>query len=67
MGGRISGPGLSELTVAGQWVGAAHVNVNGEERVAFVWPGDDTIALALGRSQAEAEAFLAGLIKAHQT
>lgn len=60
-------PDFSELTVAGQWVGAAHVNVNGEERVALVWPGDDTIALVVGRSRPEAEAYLAGLIKAHQT
>lgn len=57
-------PEFSELTVAGQWVGAAHVNVNGEERAAMVWPGDDTIALVVSRSQPEAEAFLAGLIKA---
>ncbi|GAA2161888.1 hypothetical protein [Humibacillus xanthopallidus] len=57
-------PEFSELTVAGQWVGAAHVTVDGEARAAMVWPGHDTIALVVSRSQPEAEAFLAGLIKA---
>jgi hypothetical protein len=58
-------PEFSELTLAGQWVGAAHVTVDGDERAALVWPGDDTIALVVSRSQPEAEAFLAGLIRAY--
>jgi hypothetical protein len=58
-------PQFSELTLAGQWVGAAHVTVDGEERAALVWPGVDTIAVVVGRSQPEAEAFLTGLIKAY--
>ncbi|TQM62151.1 hypothetical protein [Humibacillus xanthopallidus] len=60
-------PQFSELTLAGQWVGAAHVTVDGQERVALVWPGDETTALVVGRSQREAESFLNGLIKAHTT
>jgi hypothetical protein len=41
------------------------VTADGEERAALVWPGDETIALVVGRSQPEAEAFLTGLIKAY--
>ena len=61
-------PNFSERTIAGQWVGAAHVNVEGENRVALIWPEDDNkfFALVTGRSQPEAEAFLAGLINAHR-
>lgn len=58
-------PQFSELILADQWVGAAHVTVDGDERAALVWPGVDTIAVVVGRSQPEAEAFLTGLIKAN--
>lgn len=60
-------PEFSELTVAGQWVGAAQVTVDGDKRVAMVWPGADTIALVVGRSQPELKEFLTGLIRAKTT
>lgn len=51
-------PSMTESTVAGDWVGVAEADVGSHHRVAVVWPHGDVLALVMGHSRADTEAFL---------